>query len=334
MFLCRKFIVAAGFLGLLCGVAVSGVCAGKNALVDLEIRDPVTFAKIQTRAAQIENGQGLLWRIETPDGAISHLFGTFHVGNTIIPEIPARVRNILVSSREIVTEIADIDDQQALAKGVADNIQLIRLPGNRSFLTDLEDDEADRARIMLANRGLVAEHLETLFPIFALSAMGIPVCAIQNVAGEALPTLDARVVTLGRVRGLRLSSLETLEEQFRALTQLSYRQQLDLFKLYVTSPELLDEGFFTLSALYRDERLDLFTAFAEFQDEREESQLMRAFFNDEILVKRNILMAKRMESRLNSGGMFVAVGALHLQGPKGLVALLRRQGHTVTRVAP
>jgi hypothetical protein len=43
-------------------------------------------------------------------------------------------------------------------------------------------------------------------------------------------------------------------------------------------------------------------------------------------------MAERMQSRLRSGGQFIAVGALHLPGRDGLLRLLSQQGYTLTRV--
>jgi uncharacterized protein YbaP (TraB family) len=43
-------------------------------------------------------------------------------------------------------------------------------------------------------------------------------------------------------------------------------------------------------------------------------------------------MVARAGPILDAGNAFVAVGALHLPGPEGLVALLRKAGYTVTRV--
>jgi uncharacterized protein YbaP (TraB family) len=43
-------------------------------------------------------------------------------------------------------------------------------------------------------------------------------------------------------------------------------------------------------------------------------------------------MADRMQARLNEGRAFVAVGALHLYGDRGVLALLERRGWSVTRV--
>ena len=42
--------------------------------------------------------------------------------------------------------------------------------------------------------------------------------------------------------------------------------------------------------------------------------------------------ATRRCTHLDEGGVFIAVGALHLPGRQGLVALLREAGYTVTAV--
>jgi uncharacterized protein YbaP (TraB family) len=43
-------------------------------------------------------------------------------------------------------------------------------------------------------------------------------------------------------------------------------------------------------------------------------------------------MRDAAEPLLQDGSAFIAVGALHLVGPTGLVALLRERGYTVTAV--
>ena len=47
---------------------------------------------------------------------------------------------------------------------------------------------------------------------------------------------------------------------------------------------------------------------------------------------RNRIMAERMTERLNQGGAFIAIGALHLPGEKGLVSLLKARGYRVEAV--
>jgi uncharacterized protein YbaP (TraB family) len=55
-------------------------------------------------------------------------------------------------------------------------------------------------------------------------------------------------------------------------------------------------------------------------------------FADRLLYQRNERMVERIEARLAEGGAFIAVGALHLYGSRGVPALLESRGYRVTRV--
>lgn len=56
-----------------------------------------------------------------------------------------------------------------------------------------------------------------------------------------------------------------------------------------------------------------------------------AAFEEAMVKARNRTMMERAVPILAEGGAFIAVGALHLPGPQGLVALLRRAGYRVTK---
>jgi len=49
----------------------------------------------------------------------------------------------------------------------------------------------------------------------------------------------------------------------------------------------------------------------------------------ELIVKRNRKMRTRVLPLLGRGGVFIGVGALHLVGEDGLVALIRKAGYLV-----
>jgi uncharacterized protein YbaP (TraB family) len=55
-------------------------------------------------------------------------------------------------------------------------------------------------------------------------------------------------------------------------------------------------------------------------------------FQEKLLVERNEKMQAVAEPLLDKGGVFIAVGALHLPGDKGLVTLLRDAGYTVSPI--
>jgi uncharacterized protein YbaP (TraB family) len=64
---------------------------------------------------------------------------------------------------------------------------------------------------------------------------------------------------------------------------------------------------------------------------RPELKPLKEVFYQRLLFDRNTRMVERMRPQLKSGAAFIAVGALHLYGDKGLLSLLAREGYTVTR---
>ena len=55
-------------------------------------------------------------------------------------------------------------------------------------------------------------------------------------------------------------------------------------------------------------------------------------FENNLVVKRNHLMAERMQTRLKEGNAFIAVGALHLPGNEGILNLLSKQGYKLKAI--
>jgi uncharacterized protein YbaP (TraB family) len=55
-------------------------------------------------------------------------------------------------------------------------------------------------------------------------------------------------------------------------------------------------------------------------------------FLDRLVDERNVRMVERMIPRLEEGATFVAVGALHLPGQRGILQLLANRGYKVAAV--
>ncbi len=62
-----------------------------------------------------------------------------------------------------------------------------------------------------------------------------------------------------------------------------------------------------------------------------DEELLRTF-EEELIFNRNELMVRRMDERLGEGNAFIAVGALHLPGERGILSLLARRGYKLSRV--
>ena len=72
----------------------------------------------------------------------------------------------------------------------------------------------------------------------------------------------------------------------------------------------------------------------KFVERLEKAGVSREVFksSDAAFIKRNLVMRDNALPQLAQGGVFVAVGALHLPGNQGLVELFRMAGYTVTAI--
>jgi hypothetical protein len=95
----------------------------------------------------------------------------------------------------------------------------------------------------------------------------------------------------------------------------------------------MEDLFATMAELYLRRRVALIEALSRVLGDRTGiSEEGYAAFNDLLVDRRNKVMVARAVPLIDEGATFIAVGALHLIGDKGLVALLRDEGYAVTRV--
>ncbi|SEJ66751.1 hypothetical protein SAMN04244572_04846 [Azotobacter beijerinckii] len=158
------------------------------------------------------------------------------------------------------------------------------------------------------------------------------VLALLEGRGE-IPTpvpLDEHLQRWAEQRGLRVRALETLEQQLAALDcvppqeqALVLRQRLDRADDWRAAAERV-LGYYRTGDLptWFDEEL------ASPGLDRQAAAL-EARARDCLLDSRNRRWLPRLAAELRQGGVFVAVGALHLTGPAGLLEGLRRHGYAV-----
>jgi uncharacterized protein YbaP (TraB family) len=271
-------------------------------------------------AATVPAAQGplphpLLWSAEK-DGHTTYFFGTMHRGVDAAARLPAIVWSKLDAARAFAME-ADLDDPAA-----ADAIK----PTPRSLRDTL--GETYWAKLEGAIGPGVAravEHLPPLVSASAVSMRGLPETEAMDrvlsarAAGEHKPVVFLEPATrqlalLGKwmnEKALRMMLDELPEAEQHA------RAMLDA---YVAG----DEG--QIRALAEDERSDAlrhgYTA-AEYDSEM-----------TELLYDRNASWIAALEQLHAAGGGFVAVGALHLVGPRSVLDVLAHRGYRVTRLAP
>lgn len=318
-------------------------CRGENLLDAIQARDPEAITRMRAMAAATPNGEGLLWRVEK-DGAVSHLFGTMHVADRRATSLPDAVEDALKNSAVVALEIGELGDPKALqAASVSALPDMIHMDG--TTLDDVlapDDLKAVRKRTEGA-REMPWEVTRVMRPWAVMGALALPVCeAVKRQNGVS--SLDEVLAERARSADVPVVGLETFAEQAKFMVDMPDGVMRQALLDVVRMGEHMDDLFETMLALYEEERIALMWTMTRdpalgelfgIEGTQEENRLRAegyAAFQAKLLDERNRNMAERAQPYLEKGGAFVAVGALHLPGEEGLVALLRKRGWTVTRV--
>jgi len=257
----------------------------------------------------------LLWSVEKA-GHTTYFFGTMHRGVDAASRLPAIVWEKLDAARAFAME-ADLDDPAA-AEAIRPTARSLRDTLGDAYWTKLEG-------AIGSGTARAVEHLPPLVSASALSMRGLPETEAMDrvlsarAADEHKPVVFLEPATrqlalLGKwmdTRALKmmLDELPEGEQHTRAM--------LDA---YVAGDER------KILALADDERGDaLRHGYTAAEYDREISEL---------LYERNASWIAALEQLHAGGGGFVAVGALHLVGPRSVLDLLAHQGYRVTRLAP
>ena len=109
--------------------------------------------------------------------------------------------------------------------------------------------------------------------------------------------------------------------------------QVANLKLTLAMSERTEDLNETLITLYREHRIgEVWPLTQALSSDKALARTVIDEFQLRLIDERNIRMRDRALPLLEKGNAFIAVGALHLPGDNGLVALFREAGYTVTPI--
>jgi uncharacterized protein YbaP (TraB family) len=263
--------------------------------------------------------QGLLWRIES-GAAVSHVFGTIHVEDPRVTKLPAPVARAFDESRNLTVELTmEPGNVMALASRMVlqDGRELPAIAGAELF---------GRAAAIITKFGLPEPVLRYFKPWAAAVFLMIPQQDPQNV-------LDFVLAREAAAKGKPVHELESVTEQADVFDGMVESDQVALLRYAVDNHQRLPKTTSRLVEAWLARDLALMWRIGqEGANESAETRRLDSVFRGRLLTTRNARMAERLAPRLKEGGAFVAIGALHLYGEEGVLALLAKQGYRVTRV--
>lgn len=146
--------------------------------------------------------------------------------------------------------------------------------------------------------------------------------------GEA--TMDARLQRIAEASGKRVLHLESLEQQLQALDCVPAAEHVRVLDERLRASWILRIESAQAMAWYRARNLDAWLADIDrMEGLSDEARAIEQRARRCLLEDRNARWIGQLETLFQDGPSLVAVGAVHLVGPGGLLAALRRDGYRV-----
>jgi uncharacterized protein len=280
----------------------------------------VLLASIVHAAPEADFSRGLLWRVEMAGTEASHIFGTIHLADERVTQLPGPVRDALNASRSFTMEIL-LDDMARLAFADA-----LMLDGTRDLPSLVGQETFAQAAERMQAAGIPPEVTARLKPWAVLINLVAP-----EEAGGVI--LDNELYHQAMLQRKPVYQLETVDEQIALFDDLPMEAQVALLQDTVRRfNEVSEQSEKIVAAYVAGDLGEIWRINAALMNGAGAARPYYEQFIERVIHGRSVIMAHRMQARLREGNAFIAVGALHLYGEHGVLNLLRQEGFRVTRV--
>lgn len=310
--------------------AEAAACTGGDLMTTMAAEKPGELASIEAAAARTPNGKGLLWKIEKDGKAPSFLFGTMHMTDPRVTALTPQAEKAFREAGTVVIETTDVVDKPRMMAALAERPELMMFTDSTTLTSLLSAEDRAALEKGLAERGIPLQSVVKMKPWMLAAMVALPACETARQAAGA-PVLDIKLAQEAKAAGKSLKGLETVADQLGAMASLPMefhlRGLIDALKLGDRMADIME----TMILLYeREETAMIMPLVSAATAEAGGSSDGYAEFEQTMITARNVTMAKNAGPILAAGGAFIAVGALHLPGPEGVIELLRKAGYRVT----
>jgi len=306
-------------------------CRGDNLLVEMRDEDPAAYKRLMDEADATVNGDTLLFKVEKEGVEPSYLFGTMHLTDERVVDLPDKAQDAFDEARAVAIESVEILDPAKAQLALFSKPELTMFTDGKGLSDYLDDGQRAVLKKGLAERGVQLALVEKMKPWLITAMIALPKCEMDRKK-EGEPFLDMKLAQDAERNGKELVGLETIVEQFEAMASLPMEFHVRGLVDSIELGDRIDDVIETMIELYADGRTGAVWPMLRSVTPEEGEDAGYAEFEAAMVHVRNETMLERARPLFDAGGAFVAVGALHLPGDKGLAALIDKAGYTVTPV--
>jgi hypothetical protein len=264
--------------------------------------------------------RALLWSIESDQGRVGYLLGTIHSEDPRVLEFTDAFLEALHGCSHFAMEL--VPNLPTLA-GLT---EAMRLPPQTELAALVGVGRFEAVVQALGAYGVDREQAARMKPWAAMMTLSVP-------PPKTGFFMDFSLSLRASGQGLTVIGLETLEEQLKFLEDMSLSQQLSLLDQALAETAQVQQVHDRMVDIYLSGDLEALRVETMEQLSVLEPGVREVFLAEGIAGRNHRMFARLLES-LQLGTVFAAVGALHLPGEEGLIALLRNAGYRVSAMPP
>ena len=282
-----------------------------------------TSASSQTHSTTA-SGKHFLWQASAGNGTL-YLLGSIHFGTSDMYPLPMVITSSFKQSDALVVE-ADILS--------ADPVELAQMVSTKAMYQDgstlhqyLSAETSARLQQVSVSLGIPVEMLDMQKPWFV--SMSLTALALNKLGFSEDMGIDAHFLSLAKGKK-KVIELEGMAWQLALFDQLTTEEQVMMLEETLREIEHGKEFF---DKMLRYWRAGDGEGVQELFDEGVMSLKDSGRLNQIIMIDRNRSMTDKLHALAQQGGKyFVVVGAGHLPGDQGIVALLKQRGYRIEQL--
>jgi uncharacterized protein len=263
-----------------------------------------------------------LWEISSLTNRV-YLYGTVHAGKKEWYPLAEAVEEAFADSKVLVVE-ADITDVNAMSKSAP----AMAYTAPDSLKAHVSADDYERFRKLLPRYAIAEGQVAQLKPFMACSVLVFSEWARLGY----LPQISVETYLIRKAKAdvKPVIELEGVDAQAKLMDSLTETQNRQIFDgtLKALETGLTDEQITGMVNAWQAGDPDLMLEIARRYNDNVPGAKE---FEEKFVWSRHEAMLEKIEGYLNNSKdrHFIAVGSLHLAGPRGLVEMLRKRGYVV-----
>lgn len=300
----------------------------RNAQLSLTMHYPkivlllVVFFSTETIFAQAY--RSLLWQIGgNGTKQASYLYGTMHSRDLRVHDLSdsvyVAIERCPAMALEIVTQERDQLSMMSKIFMRDSTLRQLYTPSDYAKVSSAIQQKMGTMSLLFKT-----DKIKPMFLVTMLTELSTPTDTLRQQA--AVP-LDSFLQQWGEENKKKLIGIETIDEQMKAIDKISLRDQAQMLLQFLSDEQQSDSLENAMMRYYLQQNLDSLWLLYQSQGGNNFNAL------DQSLIQiRNQNMAQRIDSIIQRQTTFIAIGALHLPAPNGVIELLRKRGYIIKPV--